>query len=101
MVSTPLRFPVEVGKKRTWTVQLALTAIVAPAQLSVSLKSPVVVTELTMSEAIPVFVTVRVCDALEVATACTPKLNEVGLRLMEGCAAVAAVRSGICQIPRP
>jgi hypothetical protein len=42
----------------------------AAAQLSVSLKSPVVVTRLTVSGALPVFVTVMVCGALVVATAC-------------------------------
>jgi hypothetical protein len=72
-----------VGRKLTWIVQVELTAREALVQLSVSLKSPEVATILTVSEASPVFVTVMVCGALAVATACVPKVSDVGPKLIE------------------
>jgi hypothetical protein len=101
MVSTPLRLPVAVGRKLTRTAQLAFTAIGELVQLSVSLKSPVTVTLLTVREALPVLVTVMVCAELAVATGCGPNVSDTGLRLIAGWVALAAVSNGICQIPRP
>ena len=100
-VSKPPRVPVAVGRKRTCTAQVAFCAIVIPVQLSVSLKSPVVVTLLTIKAAFPVFVTVNVTYALAVPTCCSKNVTEVGLIAIAGIAGEVAVSNGICQIPRP
>ena len=93
--------PVVVGRKRTRIVQVEFTAIGPAVQVSLSLKSPVAITRLIVSEAAPVFVTVIVSEALDVATACSTKFRAVGFKEITGSTAVLAVSSGICQIPRP
>ena len=74
-----MRVPVAVGAKVTWIVQVAFTAMDAAVQVSVSVKSPVTVTCVTVSAALPVFVTVMVCGALAVATACVAKVSDGGV----------------------
>lgn len=93
--------PVAVGRKRIWMAQVRVGAMAAARQVSVSLKSAEGVIWVTVSGALPVFVTVMVCAGLRVATAWVLKVSAVGLRVMAGWMAVAAVRSGICQMPRP
>src|ERR1700679_71287 len=73
-----------------------------PAQLSVSVKLPVMVTPPVSMEKPnpPVFVTVMVCGLLEDPTDCAVKVRDEG----ESDAVVSwapAVKSGICQRPRP
>ena len=96
-----MRVPVCVGRNSTWTVQVAPTAIAGPMQLPVSLKSPVGAICVMVSGALPEFVTVILCAALAVATACAAKVRLVGLSVIAGAAGLAAVSSGTCQIPRP
>src|SRR6202789_1252939 len=78
-----------------------LGAIGAVVQLSLSLKSPVFATWVTLSGTLPIFVTVIGCAALTVATACVPKVSATGLSEITGCVSVLAVSKGICQMPRP
>src|SRR5258707_13739497 len=73
----------------------------APAQLSVSLKSPVTRTWLIVSDALPRFATVIVCASLAVPTAWLAKARAVGFREIAGGGAFVAVSRGICQMPRP
>jgi hypothetical protein len=72
-----LRLPVATGANRTWTLQLWLTAITEPMQLSVSANSAcgpsgicagLIAIWLTERGALPVLVTVTTCGALAVAT---------------------------------
>ncbi len=89
-------------QKLTCTVQLWLTATLAPTQLSVSLKSPGRHNLLTVSAAFPVFVTVMVCAALAVPTACVAKRQtRRAQRHRRRAPDVLAVSSGISQMPRP
>src|ERR1700722_18480203 len=97
----PVLLPVVVGKKLTCTVQVELTATGPAVQVSLSLKSPVVTIRLIDREAPPVFVTVIVCAALAVATACAAKVSAAGFREIADCITVLAVSNGICQMPRP
>src|SRR5664279_4735801 len=101
MVSVPASWPVVVGRNTTCTAQVLPAAIADPAQLSVSVKLAGGVICVMVSDALPEFVTVIVCAALAVATACAAKVRLVGLSVIAGAAGDAAVSSGICQMPRP
>ncbi len=91
------------GKKTTFTVQLALGAMPppAPTQLSVSLKSPDTTIAETVSAALPEFVTVMICAALAVPTGCVAKVRLAGFSVIAGAAGPCAVSRGISQMPRP
>ncbi len=69
-------------------------------QLSVSLKSPLIATEIPDKAAVPEFVSVTVCALLTVPIACVGKASDVGLTEAV-VKPVPALASGICQIPRP
>ena len=79
-----MRAPVAVGAKLIWMVQVALIAMEAAVQVSVSVKSPVTATCVKVRAALPVFVTVMVCGALAVATAWAAKVSVAGLSVMTG-----------------
>ena len=66
MLTTPVRVPVAVGVKVTLIWQLALAAS-GPTQ-PVAAKSPLAPTLLMLSGAVPVFVSVTVCEELVVPT---------------------------------
>lgn len=65
IVSAPDIDPVIEGVKLTETVQVLLGSIVCPAQVSVSSKSPLTLTELMLRLKLPEFVKVTVLDALD------------------------------------
>ena len=96
-----MRVPVAVGAKTICTVHVALTASVCPAQLSVSLKSPVVTSVVKVSGALPLLVTVSVCAGDCVCTCCGAKAKLLEESCSAGCARLMAVSSGICHMPRP
>ena len=66
-VSVPLRDPLAVGAKVTFTAQVAPAARLVP-QLFVCAKSPLVAIEVIDADAVPVFFTVTACGALVVPT---------------------------------
>ncbi len=68
----------------TLIVQDPLGAILLAVHVCVAGKSVVVVTELTVSAAVPVFLTVVVCDELVVLTVCEPKLRVDGVNVIAG-----------------
>ncbi len=76
-VSDPLRVPDAVGVKATLMVQLALLARADP-QLSVLLKSPLVVMALIVSVVEPRFVRVMGWETLVVPTTWLPKSTLAG-----------------------
>ena len=82
-VSAPVRFPGAVGVKVTLIVQLA-PAATEPAQVLVWAKSPLVMTVRGVRAPFPVLVSVSVCGALGVETACPAKLRLVAERLTTG-----------------
>ena len=77
-VSVPLRDPVTVGEKVTFTAQVVPAARLVP-QLFVCAKSPVVETDETLTLLIPSFEMVTVRAALVVPTVCEPKSTPVGV----------------------
>ena len=101
MASWPVREPICVGVKLTVKVQVAPIAIVWPAQVSCSTKSPLIEGVLKLTGASPELVTVIVCEGLCVATACAPKVSVLVESVMAGAVVCTALRSGICQSPRP
>ena len=90
-----------VGANTICTLQEVPTASVWPAQLSVSVKSPVTISEPKMTGAVPVLLTVMVCAADCVATCCAAKVRLVAESVMAAWLAVVAVSSGVCHSPRP
>ena len=100
-VSSPVRVPAALGRNTTCTLQLAPMAIAAEPQLSVSVKSPLVVMEETVSAAEPEFVTVTVIAALAVPACWVANVRLVGESVIAGAAGEMAVSSGTCQMPRP
>lgn len=74
IVSVPVLGPAAVGVNVTLIVQSPLLGIGEATQLSVSEKSPVVVTETIFSEPTAVFVTVTACAALATPMLSFPKL---------------------------
>ncbi len=90
-----------VGAKTTCTLQELPAVRVWPAQLSVSVKSPVTTSVLKVTGVLPVLVIVRVCGADCVATCWAGKLKAVAESAMAGCTVVVAVSSGVCHRPRP
>src|SRR5690242_11413537 len=97
-----LRAPVAVGAKVTLTVQVALTATVAPVQVSALLpKSPALVpvkpTEVICKLVLPLLVTVTVWAGLVVPVPWLPKLRLVGLKLVPGARATPVpLRATVC-----
>ena len=77
MLSEPLRVPATVGVKVIVNVQDALAATLAP-QLLVCEKSPDTEALVMESDALPVFLSVTVCDALEELTSCVAKVRAPG-----------------------
>jgi hypothetical protein len=85
MLSVPLRAPFAVGINVTLTVHVPLRAIdPAPAQLSVSAKSPAVVTLAMLHGPFPVFVNVTLCAALALPTANAANARLVGEAVTAG-----------------
>lgn len=68
----------------TFTAQDPFGAILLAVQVCVAGKSVVVVIELTVSGAVPVFLTVIVCEELVVLTVCDPKLKLDGVNVIAG-----------------
>ena len=83
-VSTPVRVPETVGVKVTEMVQVAFAAMLAVQPEFVCPKSPVIAMFEIASAAVPVFVTVTVCAALDAPTITLPKLSVVGERERTG-----------------
>ena len=82
-VRAPVRLPRAVGVKVTMTEQVAPAARVLP-QLFVWLKSPVIPILLMVSVAVPVFVNVTLCAALDVFTSWSAKVKVAGDKLATG-----------------
>jgi len=84
------REPATAGVNVTAMVHVPLIATL-PEQAVVSVKSPelvpVTLTEVMVRTAVPVFLTVTVCAALDEPRATEPKLSEAGLNEMAGAAA--------------
>jgi hypothetical protein len=103
-LTAAVRAPDAVGLNVTLIVQLALAASEAGHWL-VCAKSPAFapVTEMpvTVSAALPEFVSVTVCAGLVVFNACEPNVNEVGASVTTGALAAAPVPvSGtVCGLP--
>ena len=72
------------GLNETLIEQVAFGAILLAVHVCVAGKSVAVVTELTVSAAVPVFLTVIVCDELVVLTVCDPKLRVDGVKVIAG-----------------
>ena len=89
------------GANTSCTVQVALTAMVWPAQVSVSVNGPVMAGVPNVTGALPVLVTVSVCAADCVPSCCAAKLKLVAESVMAGCASEIAVSRGVCHRPRP
>ena len=81
-------------------LHVALALSDAPWQLSVSLKSPVTLIAVGVSDADPVFVTVSVCAPLATPYAWLAKVSDVGETVADDNAS-PAVQSGIFHTPRP
>jgi hypothetical protein len=97
IVSEPVRDPEALGVKVTETAQFA-PGLSEPAQVLVSLKSPLAAMLLIVIVPLPVFVRVTVWAALLVPTAWLPKFKLVGLKLAAGWVPVPP--SGInCGLP--
>jgi hypothetical protein len=77
-------WPALLGLNVTVTVQDPLGTILLAVQVCVAGKSVVVVTELTVSGAVPEFLTVIVCGELVVLTVCDPKLKVDGVNAIAG-----------------
>jgi hypothetical protein len=77
-VSVPVRVPFAVGENVTLTVQLAPDAMLDPHVL-VWAKSPVVLTDETVTELEPLFVIVTACAELVVPVVCDGKLSADGV----------------------
>ncbi len=90
-----------VGAKTICTLQDEPTVSVRPAQLSVSVKSPVKPSEPKTTGALPLLLTVMVCAADWVATCCAAKVRLVAESVRMGWLALVAVSSGVCHRPRP
>src|SRR5687768_10952427 len=75
MVKVPLRSPVALGANVTVVTQLS-PAATTPKQLSVWANSPLVEIPKICSVALPLLVSVRLCELVE-PTACTPKSSVV------------------------
>ena len=80
--------------------QLAPAASAAFTQLSVSLKSPLMVIALAVRATLPVFVSVTVCALLAVPNTWLAKISDAGLAVAV-VNPVLAVHNGACQMPRP
>src|SRR6187551_2504888 len=100
--SEALRAPVALGLNVTLTVQVALTATVAPVQVSALLaKSPAFVpvreTEVTCRLVLPLLVTVTDWATLVVPVPWLPKLRLGGLKLApEASATPVPLRATVC-----
>ena len=94
MLNEPVRVPVAVGVKVTFTVQLVLTARLAP-QLLVCAKSPLALMLDMLAAAVPVFETVTGCDALPLPSTCAGKVKALLDRPITGAVPVP-VRETVC-----
>jgi len=88
IVRLAVRVPVAAGLNSTETVQVAAAARVVPqvvADLRKELASvPVMVSEVRVAVAVPVFLTVTTCAAVVEPTVVEAKVSEVGERVMAG-----------------
>lgn len=92
MLRAPALEPIALGVNVTFTVQLALTARGEDdVQLSVSAKSPDVLTPSILSGPVPVFVTVICCAELVVPTFWPPNVRDTGLTLITGGGTVTGI----------
>ena len=66
MVNSPVRLPVAVGVNVTFRLQLAPAAMLEFTQVSVSVKSPLIETDVAVSAVLPEFTSVTVCALLAV-----------------------------------
>ena len=87
MVRVPVLLPMAEGLKVTLTVQLEEAERLEP-QVFVSEKSPLMLSPLMMSAAVPVFLSVTLCALLLVPTGSDEKVSEVAERLAPGTAPV-------------
>jgi hypothetical protein len=100
-VSAPKRLPASVGVKLTATVQLPFTATgIAGEQLvpaAAMPKGPEVAIALMVRLAVPLFVSVTVCDALVVPTTWeVAKVTLVGARVAMGAATPVPLKEIVC-----
>ena len=95
-VRTPVLCPEAVGKKVTWTAQLAVPERVLPAQVSDSLKSPVIATLVTVSCPFPKFDICMVWDVDDCPMPVPEKLSEDGESCTPGGAVPIPVRETVC-----
>lgn len=77
-VKTPVKVPLAVGTNMTKTVQLAPADNDAPHWLK-SLNGPVIVTLLIDTAVVPLFFTVKDCQAVPVFAGMVPKLKLAGV----------------------
>jgi hypothetical protein len=82
IVSVPVRVPAAVGENVTVIVQL-FPAAIDDVQVVVAAKSPLVVTPLFVTAAVPLFLTVTVMPALVVPVACCGNVRLVGETVIE------------------
>ena len=94
-------FQHELAKLRDAAPTVSFTAMAEPMQSSVSMKSPVILIWLIVSEVAPRFVTVIVCPSLTVPTARLANVRAFGFSDITGAGALLDVSKGICHIPRP
>src|SRR5258708_7937171 len=92
-MTLPLRCPLAVGTNDTWMAHAVLGNTTAPAHALVALKSPETATELIGIAPAAIFVTIIVCGALDVPTACGPNDSEETERPTTGVAAIASSTS--------
>jgi hypothetical protein len=85
--------------KVTCSAQLAPAATLVFTQLSVSVKAPLIATEIPDNATLPEFVSVTVCVGLPVPIAWVGNVSDAGLT--EAVVSIPALANGICQIPRP
>ena len=100
MIIWPVRLPVSVGVNFTWMVQVLPTGTVTFWQLSVSLKSPLMVIVVGKSARLPVFSRDTGCVPLAVPNSWLAKDSTSGFAVAV-VIAVPAVHSGVSHTPRP
>jgi hypothetical protein len=94
----PEAVPAEMGVYWTFSVQEAPTAI-EPGQLLVWEKAPVVAMLVTVSDPLPLFVSVTLFAALVVSTDCDVKVSEVGDNVTAGAPIPVPLSVITCGLP--
>jgi len=96
MVTEPVRVPTAVGVKVTEIEQVPFVGIALLAQLFVSAKSPLMVTVVTFSVAVPEFVSVIDWAPLVVLTTCDAKVSPVGFSRTAGVPTPVPLNGIVC-----